>query len=201
MKKTVFILVIFLAVFVVKSQTLTVPTSLVLEDTTDFIHGNMRHEFANWMLSGGLIATGTENGSTIFKITDQWEPENSQINEMYAAGANTSNWPLYLVINDSVFFDDTVHTEIMGANSYTIDGRYTEVKRTWADYFNSNHVMYYQPGNGQYYVLAAKVDGSLLTLRDVIMIRNGYANCTGYNTVPNMNTKIGLGAVIHRDDW
>ena len=185
------------------NPTLTIPTSLTQRADTNFWGSEIPLWFQNWTAASYLISTGTSNGTSTYTITDSWDPTNAELNTLKTNGANTSNWPLYWTTptsGDSVVFVDTV-TILMGNNVKEIKGKNTIENKTWGEYFKENHEIYWQTSPTRYIILAAKEDGTLLTLQEVIDIKNDYfPDISAFMTVVTKNG-INSSLLKNRSTW
>lgn len=178
-----------------KAQTLTVPTDYITSTSA------VRDTFINWTIRSEIISTSTLNGTSEYNITNSFDPENSDLNTMESAGGNTSGWALYWTTppNDSSFFTDTVSV-LMGDNIEKIQGRNTIARKTWGEYFNDNHVIYWQPSQSRYLILAAKINGTFLSLSDVVTIKNQFSGLSAYKTSFNVG-EINPASLEVRSTW
>lgn len=194
MKKIIFVIIGLVGVLVLNAQTLTVPTSYIT--STDAV----RDSFINWTIRSELLSLDTDNGTSTYTITDSWNPTNSDLNAIENAGGNTSEWPLYLVVNDSSFFSETI-LGTLGGNDYNIEGKNSQPLKTWGTYFKDTHEMWYYsaPNPDQFQILAAKEDGTIMTLDKVRQIVSDYSQCTGYRTVVTIESL--KPSMEDRNDW
>lgn len=176
MKKITLLLIVVLAAFTLKAQVLTLPYDYANS-------GAIRDSLTHWTSGGGLIPFDDNvNSTTSYRITSDWAPENTILNDIESNGGNTTEWPLYFRVIDSTFFDEEVH-DLVGSNSKTLEGRYTSNNVKWANFIQVSHEVWYNSFNGHFIVLAQKDDGTLMTLEEVLTIRNSYTQITGYYTV------------------
>lgn len=176
MKKTIILLVMVFVVLSLKAQmVLTIPSDYA---RTDPINDSITK---NW--AGQLISFDDDDETTIsFYITSAWKPENTILNTLASNGCDTENWPLYFRVVDSTFFEEQV-SSLVGVESRTIEGRYTSNYLKWKNFLDVSHEMYWNSYNGSFVVLAAKDDGSLMKLSEVVTIRGDYTQITGYYTI------------------
>jgi len=193
MKKILIVLGI-LVCGLLNTQILSVPTSYITSTSA------VRDSFINWTIRSQIISLDTEDGTSTFTITTSWNPSNANLNALENAGGNTSNWPIYLVVNDSTFFTEEI-SSFLTTNDINVLGRYTEPKKTWGEYFKKYHEMWYYsaPNPDQYNILAAKENGTFMTIDEVRQIVSGYTQCTGYRTVYNVNNLKSV--MVERSVW
>lgn len=183
MKKFILILGILVCGLIANSQgTLSIPT--------DFIKSNdpVSDSITEWIKRAWIIPSNSINGSdnmSYFTIRSGFDPDNADLNTIRAEGGDTEDWPLYFRCIDSTIFSEQVQSSI-GNNLYDIQGRYTSELLTWGNFLEVDHEIYYNSYNGQYYFLAAKANGDLMTLDEVLIIRGAYSQITGFLTVPTL---------------
>lgn len=182
MKKILIIFGILVCGLIYSQGTLTVPTEFI--QSSDPVSDSI----TEWIKRAWVIPSTSVNGSnnvSYFDIQPGFNPNNADLNTIRAEGGNTEDWPLYFRCVDSTIFDEQVQSSI-GDNLYDIQGRYTTELLTWGNYLEVDHEMYWNAYNDQYFFLAAKADGTLMTLDEVITIRGAYSQVTGYLTVPTL---------------
>ena len=80
----------------VSSQTLTIPTGETYGDLGDSIQ--------QWQKRSWISPLSSNGTSSVYQIYDGWNPVSADIVSIIQAGGNTSNYPLYFRISDSLFF-------------------------------------------------------------------------------------------------
>ena len=178
MKNLILILAALLSLNVV-AQKITIP-----DTWTDASAENLQ-KLTAWVVKGELSGVP---GTKEFYISSSWNPSNTDLNTIAAAGGNTDKWPLYLIVNDTNFFYQKVHP-VMGDNIISIKSLNNNEFKTWGEYLRQSHEIYYRPNSTppQFLILAADVNGKLLKLSEVITIRNAYSEVVGYMTIPTLN--------------
>lgn len=161
MKKILIIFSIMLSASI-SAQTLTIPT--------EEITGPLSDTLKEWHNRAWISVNSSNGTGSVYNINDGWNPQSSDIVSIIGAGGNTSNYPLYFRISDSLFFASEIPSTI-GTDLYDIQGRYTAELLTWGNYLEVSHEVYWQSNNGYFYVLALKDDGTRMTLSEANQIR------------------------------
>ena len=199
MKQVKLIIVFVIVSISLCGQVLKVPTDLTQRKDSSYWGGNIPFLITQWRLASWIDNSGTLNGTSIFSIENSFAPSNTELNEIESNGGDIENWGMYLRTADSTFFSDTVPTWV-GGNTKEVKGRKTIDQKTWGEYFDENHEMYYNTFNGQYIILAADDQGNFLKLSTIIDIRNSYASVNGYLTIVGL-ADINPSNLIKREDW
>ena len=159
---------------VVSSQTLIIPTGETYGDLGDSIQ--------QWQKRSWISPLSSDGTNSVYQIYNGWNPAYANIVSIIQAGGNTSNYPLYFRISDSLFFDSQIPDDI-GTDLYDIQGRYTTELLTWGNYLEVSHEVYWQSNNSYYYVLALKDDGTRMTLNEANQIRINNAYVVSVQTI------------------
>lgn len=172
-------------------QLLTIPT--------DELNGEIGDTIAKWQRYNWIVSsTSTETNST-YVIQPGFNPEQSDVVNIILAGGNTSNYPFFLRISDSLFFASDIPDDI-GGNLYDIQGRYTSELLTWANFLDVDHEVYYQSNIDFYFVLASKADGTLMTLSEANQIRIDNSYVASVVTLPFIKA-INNSFIYKRTDY
>lgn len=169
MKKILVLAIAIFSFFLVNAQEakITIPDAW-----TDASSANL-DKLTEWVVKGEL--TGVP-GTKEYYISDSWNPSNSDLNAIRTDGGDTENWPLYWVVNDTMFFYQTVPTGL--GNTVSLKSSVNTPNKTWGEWLSQSHVVYFRDATNpdQYWILAADSDGNFLGLNEMITIKVQYSS-------------------------
>jgi hypothetical protein len=181
MKKLILLSVMVLVAFFIKAQDAKIT---ITDAWTDASTDNF-DQLTEWVVKGEL--TGIP-GTKEYYIADTWNPGNGDLNAIRTAGGDTENWALYWVVNDTNFFYQPV-SDLMGENIVSVKSYKYTPNKTWGEYLRQSHLIYYRNATNpdQYWILAADIDGNLLSLDEVVTIRLEFSSyMPSYVTQPTV---------------
>lgn len=167
MKKGIILIAVLFSVLLNAQQAkITIPDSW-----TDASSANL-DKLTEWVVKGEL--TGVP-GTKEYYISDSWNPGNADLNTIRSAGGDTEEWPLYWVVNDTMFFYQVVPTGL--GNTVSLKSAGNTPNKTWGEWLSQSHVVYYRSATNpdQYWILAADSNGNLLGLNELITIKIQYS--------------------------
>jgi hypothetical protein len=183
MKKILIVLVVLICGLTANSQT----AAITITESWRNADPDNDSLLIRWVTDAEL--TGIP-GTKKYYISNTWDPGNTVLNSIRVYGGDTENWPLYWVVNDTTFFYESVDG-ITGYDTLSIKSVNHMPNKTWGEYFKQSHEMYYRSATNpdQYIILAANHDGDILTLNEMVTIKQLFSSyIPSYWTLPALTS-------------
>lgn len=183
MKKLILGIVLVFSVVLINAQTAKITI------TSEYRDASLENDslMTRWVTDADLSPI---RGTKEYYISSTWNPSNAELNEIRSNGGNTSDWELYFIINDTNFFYQPVWG-MPGGDTMSIKSINNMPNKSWGEYLNQSHEMYYRSATNpdQYIFKAVDVSGNnLLDLNTVVKIKKHFSSyIPSYWTLPALN--------------